>query len=172
MPMPRRSDIRSERHDPRLRPWRHHHKGWTTGPALGRSLVGAAEGNALPDRRPSRAPRVRRTVSKTERSTRYPRPLRVQCRSVRCGQRHWAMSVADSSYHALDGSRTHRKEIKMAYRSSHGGYRGSSSHSGGFTKSNGVRVSSTRAHQHTGQTIGGYTKTRTSSGGYRMTKSK
>lgn len=44
-------------------------------------------------------------------------------------------------------------------------------HNGGFTKSNGVRVSSVRAHQRTGQTIKGYTKTRTSTGGFRMKKS-
>lgn len=56
----------------------------------------------------------------------------------------------------------------MAYRSSSRG----SFRSGGFTKSNGTHVSSARAYQHVGQSFGGYTKSRTSSGGYKMVKGK
>ena len=56
----------------------------------------------------------------------------------------------------------------MAYRSN---YR-STSIRGGFTKTNGTVVSSARAHQRTGQTFGGYTKTRTSAGGFKMVKGR
>lgn len=51
--------------------------------------------------------------------------------------------------------------------SGYSGYR-----QGGFTKSNGVRVSAARASQHVGQTFGGYTKVSTSQGGFRMVKNK
>lgn len=45
--------------------------------------------------------------------------------------------------------------------------------SGGFTNSRtGSYVSSARAHQHTGQSIGGYTKSQSSSGNFYMHKSK
>ena len=58
-----------------------------------------------------------------------------------------------------------RYSHSSSYRSSgfsrSGGYRG-----GGFTKSNGTHVSAARAHQHTGQSFGGYTKTHNSSTGH------
>ena len=51
--------------------------------------------------------------------------------------------------------------------SSRGSYSGRSSHSGGgFTnRRTGSYVSPTRAHQHGGQSIGGYTKRQSSSSG-------
>lgn len=46
-------------------------------------------------------------------------------------------------------------------------YYGSRSRSGGFVNSRtGAYVSAARAHQHTGQSFGGYTKTRSSSTGH------
>jgi hypothetical protein len=63
---------------------------------------------------------------------------------------------------------------KYSYRkssSSRGSYSGRTS--GGFTNSRtGSYVSSARAHQHTGQSFGGYTKSKSStSGNYYMRKS-
>ena len=62
-----------------------------------------------------------------------------------------------------------RKEIIMGYgKGSYSGRSGGrSSRSGGFTNSRtGSYVSSARAHQHTGQSFGGYTKTYNSSSGH------
>ena len=62
----------------------------------------------------------------------------------------------------------------MARYSHSGSYRSSSSYrGGGFTNSRtGAYVSSARAHQHTGQSFGGYTKSQSSGGNYYMRKSK
>ena len=76
----------------------------------------------------------------------------------------------------LKKSPNSRRELIMGYgrsfsggRSSGRGYRG-----GGFTNSRtGSYVSSARAHQHVGQSLGGYTKSQSgSSGNYYMRKSK
>ncbi|MBP3225067.1 hypothetical protein OFN97_05495 [Campylobacter sp. VBCF_05 NA6] len=62
----------------------------------------------------------------------------------------------------------------MAYRSSYsssrGSYRSSSSSRGSSHSysSGGRSYSSARAHQHVGESFGGYTKVRTSSGDFRM----
>lgn len=57
--------------------------------------------------------------------------------------------------------------------SSRGSYSGKSYSGGGFTNSRtGSYVSSARAHQHVGQSFGGYTKAQSSStGNFYMTKS-
>lgn len=79
---------------------------------------------------------------------------------------HWATARLAVRIIVLVSNIGARKETTMSFFSRSG------RSSGGFTnKRTGAFVSPTRARQHTGQSIGGYTKTRSSStGNYYMKK--